>query len=216
MSRFDSRDGEDSSPHARRARSGDRQPNTLSTLGILSVIGGLLSIVVGLIPCVGLLAMISGVIGLLLGGVGLLMAGQYHHGKGTPFAGIVLNALSIAVSGAMVYFVWTAVTAPNPEEEEVKHGTAITIGAEKLATEFETDPETAAATYEGKIVEVTGRVVSVDWQYPRYIVNFETGGTMLCFGCDPGNNTLKPQADFSIGEPLTIRGRCSGVGVGGG
>jgi len=212
MSRFESRDDQDPIDHARRARTENRQAKTISTLGILSIIGGVLSIAVGLIPCVGSLAMISGFVGLILGGVGLLVAGQYQHGKGFPIAGIVLNALSLVVSAAMVYFVWSSVTAPNPDEEEVKRGTAITIGAERLATEFGTNPAKADATYNGKIVEVIGRVVSVDWEYPHFVVKFASGGTVLSFRCERGNNTLNPPTDFSIGEAVTVRGRCTGVG----
>jgi len=198
--------------HARDENdSADRPGKALSVLGVISVIGGVLSLVVGLIPCVGSLAIISGFIGLILGIVGLGLAGRHYQGKGMPVAGIVLNALSIVVSVAMMFFVLSAVTSPNSNVEAVEHGHAISISADKLATEYRSDPAKAELAYIDKVMEVTGRVLLVKWEYPHFVVVFGSGGTELSFRCDRGNNQLTPPNDISPGGTITIRGRCRGI-----
>ena len=217
MARFERPHDERPIPHARRVRDGDdtghRPATSPGALGILSVVAGIISLVIAFIPCVGSLALLGGSIGLVLGGIGALVAGPHCHGKGVPIAGIVLNALSIAVSAAMVCLVWSIITAPDPQRQRVRNETAIPIGADRLADEYGADPLKADAAYKDKVVEVTGRVVSIESEYPSTVVTFGGGGITLRFRCERESHgqAIKP-SEFTVGETLTIRCLCSGAG----
>lgn len=203
-------------PHARRIRDGygDRQQpaSSLGALGILSVICGVISLVIAIIPCVGSLAMISGVLGLILGGIGAILAGSQRCGKVLPITGIAFNALSIAVSAAMACYIWSAFTAPNPHTERVKNETGIPIDADRLASEYESDPQKADSDYKDKVLEVTGKILSIKAEYPHFVVTFCSGGIELMFRCDRSLNGETMMDNSSAGESLTIRALCSGAG----
>jgi hypothetical protein len=202
---------------ARRVRdgidTGHRSAPSLSALGILSVVCGLISLVIAIIPCVGSLAMISGILGVILGGIGAILAGSQRCGRGVPITGIAFNALSIAVSAAMAWFICSAFTTPNPDTERVKNETAIPLDADRLASEYESDPEKADSEYKGKVLEVTGKVLSVKGEYPYFVVTFCSGGIELKFRFYRGRNGETKMDQSSVGELLTIRGLCSGAGI---
>ena len=167
---------------------------------------------IAIIPCVGSLAMISGFLGVILGGIGAIMAGSQRWGRVVPITGIAFNALSIAVSVAMAWFIWSAFTTPNPHKERVKTETAIPLDADRLASEYESDPQKADSDYKGKVLEVTGKVLSVKGEYPYFVVTFCSGAIELKFRCDRGLNGQTMMNNSSAGESFTIRGLCSGSG----
>jgi len=212
-------DGDDGRDEPSRDRySRESTSKKMSVLGLLSLIGGIGSLVLSFIPCVGSMAIVSGVIGMLLGLIGLFVAGGSNHGKGLPIAGTVLNVLSIIIAVVWLFIIggmgkWAeqAAVLEAQRQVEIETGDAIKIPASKLGNEFESNVVNAEAKYKGKLLEVTGKVKMVSKERVGKIT-VEIGDDDTTIDCEFGSSKKDDLIGVDIGNTVTIRGMCKGVG----
>jgi len=77
-----------------------------SVMGVAAMVIGIISAVLAFIPMCGYIAFVPAIIGLILGVVDVALRGKKKVPKGKGIAGIVLNAVAIAL-----IFLWTVVLA---------------------------------------------------------------------------------------------------------
>lgn len=192
---------DDERPRGSRAK-------TMSTLGLLSLLGGIMSLLLSFIPCIGVFSILGGLLGILLGGIGLRTAGASNQGKGLPIAGMIVNAASMAIAGAWIFFLAAAVREAAVEEAETAD--AIKVSASQLRRDYDTNVVKADETYKGKMIEVTGQVKLVSKERVGRIT-VEIGSRDDTIDCDFGSATKADLAGIDIGQTVTIRGKGKGV-----
>ena len=89
----------------------------------------------------------------------------------------------------------------------------LSVTAEQLYSEFDTDEAAATTKYVGKIITVSGKVreaSKMDDGTPKVIL--ETGNS---FGvsCEFDPNTKHAKTEFQPGEALTLKGECAGLNL---
>lgn len=116
---------------------------------------------------------------------------------------IIIGILLLGSIGAATGFYMFNKKVPGLENAKAD----FTITANALFDEFDTNEQTALGKYEGKIIEVTGEVVSVKNEEGQSNIillaeNAMAGGINCSFKSN--------QNDFKKGDTATIRGRCQG------
>jgi len=75
-------------------------------MGVAAMVIGIISAILAFIPMCGFIAFVPAIIGMILGIVDVALRGKKKLPKGKGIAGIVLNAVAIAL-----IFLWTVVFA---------------------------------------------------------------------------------------------------------
>jgi hypothetical protein len=122
---------------------------------------------------------------------------------------IALAALAATLIGMSVaYYLWN-----KPHENIGAAQPDLSISAVELFTAFETDENAANATYLDKLVEVAGTVAESGTNEDGSArVVLETGG-MFGVACSLDPLTKHPRTVFSVGEPIRLKGKCSGYNL---
>jgi len=234
-------DGEDDRPRRRPRRDEDRdddrprgrdrrddarpQSKQTSVLGVLALIGGIPSVAVTFIPCCGwMFGIPAGVVTLTLGIIGLVLAkgSQGRVGTGLPLAGTILGGAAVVISVAWVlFFTVLAATAPTVPSSSstgnaVSPSDPVTVSLTPLElTKQYTDNKTVAdALYQGKVVEVTGKVKSVSDTGEDSDLRVKLDGfNFVDVDCQFNSGQRSSVSNLSVGSTVTIRGRCAGTVV---
>ena len=114
---------------------------------------------------------------------------------------LLLAALILGVGGAAVYFFY--VKKPRVTTDAKK--TEITTTAAELADKYDD------AKYLGKIIEVSGKVASVEKTNDATLVVLETGAASAV-ACSFSQNT--PPPSVSAGQEVVLKCQCNGKSTG--
>jgi hypothetical protein len=212
-------------------------PKGANVCGIVALILGVVGLIVSLIPCVGVIGVPIAAIGLVLGIIGMSTAGQ-TTGRGLPIAGTCVSLAGLLIGGAwLLFFVYmgkrgqervevlqkemeqqaqvaqeqarVAEEDRKKAEKELRDGPALTVTAEKLYSDYETNALSADAKYKGKVVEVTGQMLKFDKdRFGRLTVDLDAGEGMI--RCDFPRGTENQLEKLKPIQKVTIRGRCTG------
>ena len=117
---------------------------------------------------------------------------------------IIIPIVVIALIGAAIaYYMY------NKPVESLNNKTAdVTVTADQLLADYESDEATANGKYLGKVVQVTGKVTEVSNQEGKNKIHFETSNpiSVVITELDEGN-TLE---GVNAGDEATVKGLCSG------
>ncbi len=84
----------------------------------------------------------------------------------------------------------------------------VTVSADQLVTDYETNEQAANDKYLGKVVEVSGKVAQVTMEEGKNKVHFETSNpiSMVITELDEGNSAT----GLEVGAQAKVKGMCSG------
>lgn len=112
---------------------------------------------------------------------------------------LALSALLICIA-LILFYRW------NKPHQNIAVTTGIKIDATDLFKEFSETEKTATAKYNGKVLEISGIVSSISTnQEGKTIVQLQTDDPMFGINC-----TMDKNSKFKEGEPVTLKGICSG------
>jgi hypothetical protein len=229
-------DDDDYDERPRRRRSKPRPQ--VSILGVFSLVKGIGALLLSFIPCIGVFALFPGVLGLILGGIGLVVAKKSNgrQGTGLPIAGMSVSGAAILIGlvwlgvnhymgkqakkweaeEAALEAKWAAerqaeMTKAAKEVKAAPADTVVRINAVDLARAYARNPGVTDAQYEGKVVQVTGKVVKVyledeDDTYFIELYGTEDELTVDCHFAKGGAIKIE-LGDLRPGTLVTIRGK---------
>ncbi|MBU6342118.1 MAG: OB-fold putative lipoprotein [Bacteroidetes bacterium] len=121
----------------------------------------------------------------------------------------VLIGIAILVLGgaAYAYYLW------NMPHENMEHAKAdLSINAAQLFSEYNTDQTSADAKYLDKTIAVKGTVKEVNKEEGATKIVLDTGSDFSVV-CTLDELSKHPRTDFSVGETLTFKGKCTGFNL---
>lgn len=119
---------------------------------------------------------------------------------------IVLVAVSVVALAAVLFGLYMYNLKPQ-DLQKVKPDFVVT--ATDLLKAFESDENTATAKYVNNVVEVSGTIQTVKpGENNALTISLNTGSDISSVICTLQGNT--GPSNFSTGEQVTIRGKCSG------
>jgi hypothetical protein len=117
---------------------------------------------------------------------------------------IIIPLLVLGLIGAGIgYYMYN-----KPVERLEKKQAEVSVSADQLVSDYETNENEADAKYLGKIVEVNGKVSQITSEEGINKVHLETSNPIAAVICDldkgnePGN--------LKVGDQAKIKGMCSG------
>ncbi|AWM35743.1 tRNA_anti-like protein [Gemmata obscuriglobus] len=152
----------------RRREDGYDTYRPVSTLGVVSFVGGLLALIVSLIPCFGVVAIPAALVALFLAVLSLIVARQSGQATGYPVAATAVSGSSLIISllwFAMLGTVFSEKRAvshrPAPQVEGRPVPVPVPVPARKVQPEQKApaeqkppvDPKAADEAFEKKLLE---------------------------------------------------------------
>lgn len=121
---------------------------------------------------------------------------------------VVLLALAV-VAGAGAY--WYTFMQPAKDFSKLKPD--YTLNAEQLFSDFSGDETAANSKYIGKVVELTGKVVTVNTDSTQVSIVLEDQLFGVSTYLDAGFCAANPEMLRAVraGQTITIRGQCDGM-----
>ena len=121
---------------------------------------------------------------------------------------LILLALLLGVVGAGVGFM-----IYNKPHQNMKSAKAdFTLPATELFAAYEFNETTANEKYLGKVIEVTGTVQDVQTDEDGTVsLTLDAGGMLGGVICKLDDLSDHARTEFSTGEGVTLKGRCTGV-----
>jgi hypothetical protein len=97
----------------------------------------------------------------------------------------------------------------NPQKDLLRHEADFTLTASELHSEFTTDESAANLKYIGKIIELKGKVTSINIESDKAVsIILDTKDEMSSVICT-FRESMDPR-DINTMEPVTVRGELSG------
>jgi len=126
--------------------------------------------------------------------------------KSTKKKALLVIVLLMAITGGSIgYYLW------NKGARDVKNATGIIVTSTELYKTFTTDSSAASKKYTGKIVSVTGQVLSVTPnQQHQTVVLLKTMDEGAYINCTFEGPLMTAKA----GETITVKGICDGYNAG--
>jgi hypothetical protein len=113
---------------------------------------------------------------------------------------IALGIIGLLAGAFMFYRIWYM------PQRDVAEEIAIVVDAQNLLSAYETNTDNANALYLDKALEVTGVVGEVAKnQQNKPVVSLKTNSPLAGIRC-----TMKDEVQLSVGQTVTIKGRCTG------
>ena len=113
---------------------------------------------------------------------------------------IALGIIGLLAGAFMFYRIWYM------PQRDVAEEIAIVVDAQNLLSAYETNTNNANALYLDKALEVTGVVSEIAKnQQNKPVVSLKTNSPLAGVRC-----TMKDDVKLSVGEKVTIKGRCTG------
>lgn len=121
---------------------------------------------------------------------------------------VLLYLLPLVVLGLFgAYFMYNK---PHKNMESAKAD--LSVSAEELFTEYETDEARANEKYLEKIVVVKGQVKDYSTNEEGHIsLTLQSNSEMFGVICELDNLTDHARTEFAIGETVSIKGICTGM-----
>ena len=122
---------------------------------------------------------------------------------------ILLVLLILAgIGGSVGYYLWN-----KPVESMATRTTDLAIPADQLLSAFVTDESAANAKYNGKIINVSGKVLEGRDVEGTIKVTLAAGAEGSTVQCEFDPNTKHVRTTFTPGEQITIKGECAGKDI---
>jgi hypothetical protein len=116
---------------------------------------------------------------------------------------LIALVVLVFVGAGIAYYMY------NKPVASLEHQTAdVTVSADQLIQDYESDENTANEKYLGKIVEVSGKVSGVTQEEGKHKVSLETSNPMSAVICELEDH-LK-SGDLKSGDQIKMKGKCSG------
>lgn len=116
---------------------------------------------------------------------------------------LVLVAL---IGGGIGYYQWN-----KPHQNMESAAADLTMEATALFAAFEADENAANAAYLDKIIQVSGTVITSSIGEDGLVkVTLDSGDAMFGVICELDALATHQRTQFLPGEPLTVKGKCSG------
>ena len=117
--------------------------------------------------------------------------------------GLLLALLGVGVG----YFMYN-----KPHQNMEKAEADMTLEATTLFSAFESNEAEANEKYLDKIIKISGTVKEVNTDEEGNIsLTLESGNELFGVICQMDNLTKQEKTDFKIGEPVTLKGICTGM-----
>lgn len=115
---------------------------------------------------------------------------------------IPLVVLGLIAAGVGFYMYNKPVESLNNKKADVS------VSAEQLLADYESNEEDANGKYLGKVVEVSGKVAEITTEEGKNKVHFETANpiSVVISELDAGNTV----EGLQVGDQATVKGMCSG------
>lgn len=117
---------------------------------------------------------------------------------------VLIPLLAIAlIAGAVGFYMYN-----KPVENLNNKKAEVTVTAEALLADYESNEQSANEKYLGKVVEVSGKVAEITTGEGKNKIHLETANpiSVIIAELDEGNTT----EGLAIGEQGTVKGLCSG------
>lgn len=96
-------------------------------------------------------------------------------------------------------------------EKSIANQTAIaTLNSDELVNSFTLDEKKSNALYEGKIIEVTGKIKEISFINQRITVILTSNNKTFGVICDMNPNQKEKIKKLSINQKITVKGICKG------
>ena len=117
--------------------------------------------------------------------------------------GFLLALLGLGVG----YFMYN-----KPHQNMEKAEADMTLEATTLFSAFESNEAEANEKYLDKIIKISGTIKEVNIDEEGNIsLTLESGNELFGVICQMDNLTKQEKTDFKIGEPVTLKGICTGM-----
>ena len=117
--------------------------------------------------------------------------------------GLLLALLGVGVG----YFMYN-----KPHQNMEKAEADMTLESTTLFSAFESNEAEANEKYLDKIIKISGTVKEVNTDEEGNIsLTLESGNELFGVICQMDNLTKQEKTDFKIGEPVTLKGICTGM-----
>jgi hypothetical protein len=206
--------------------------------GLVGMILGILGLILSAVGCTLFIGMPIAAIALLLGIIGLFV-GRETTGRGFPIAAVCISLAGLLAGGIWIAVGASVIKKADEKmeqlktenearmkameeearvarehqakaEKELREGPALTVAAEKLYQDYETNALSADTKYKDKVVEVTGEILKVNKdRFNRLTVDLDAGGDGM-IRCDFPRGTENQLEKLKAPQKVTIRGRCKG------
>ena len=121
-----------------------------------------------------------------------------------------MKKVLVAVLVLAVIGVGTAIYMWNKPHEKVEDKKGIVVAAEVLVNDFSENEQEANSRYLDKAIEVTGVVSETETnQDGGVMIILDTGDPFAAVQCTMREKTVS----VSNGQPVTVKGFCSGFGI---
>lgn len=117
----------------------------------------------------------------------------------------VLIALGVLVlvGAGLAYYMYN-----KPVASLEHHKADLSVTADQLIRDYESDEKTADEKYLGKVVEVSGKVADITQEEGKHKVSLETSNPISAIICELEEH-LKTE-ELKVGEQIKMKGKCSG------
>ncbi|MEP6794614.1 MAG: hypothetical protein ABJB16_09835 [Saprospiraceae bacterium] len=117
---------------------------------------------------------------------------------------IFITLIVLAVIGASYgYYMYN-----KPVESLENKEADVTISADQLIADYESDEKTANEKYLGKVVVVSGKITEITNEEGKRKVNLETSNPISTVICEMEEN--KKTEKLKAGDMIKVKGMCSG------
>ncbi|MBK9982930.1 MAG: hypothetical protein IPP15_11005 [Saprospiraceae bacterium] len=117
---------------------------------------------------------------------------------------ILITLIVLAVIGASYgYYMYN-----KPVESLENKDADVTISADQLIADYESDEKTANEKYLGKVVVVSGKIAEITNEEGKKKVNLETSNPISAVICEMEEN--KKTEKLKAGDMVKVKGMCSG------
>ena len=117
---------------------------------------------------------------------------------------ILIPLVALALVGAGIGFYMY-----NKPVESLEHKKAdVTVTADQLLSDYESDEKAANDKYLGKVVEVSGKVASIANEEGKVKVSLETSNPISSVICELEDKMIT--GELKAGDDVKMKGMCSG------
>lgn len=116
-----------------------------------------------------------------------------------------LFALGLGIGGGIAYYLFTE-TFENTKQVKAAH----TVSALSFLKEFQDNDSLANATYRDRIIEVKGRISSIEWADTSANLKIESTGSGDYLIFDFQQEDARSTRTLQVGDSVAIRAACSG------
>lgn len=112
------------------------------------------------------------------------------------------------IGAAYGYYLWN-----KPHEDMGAAKAAVTLTAAQLLSEYTADETMANSKYLGQTIAVSGQVKESTNENGQVKIMLDAGDENFGVYCALDSAFQHPRKDFSVGENITLKGKCDGINL---